>query len=138
MVLRDGDGSEQRYALNLRAGQRDTVVDFSRTTLTEGPLWPGATLLGVGLAGGVAGAIVGGLALADANAVKNNCIDTDCLASDQERAERARNMATASTALFIASGALTTAGIVLLVVRPGGGDTAVGVSAQGAFIRGRF
>lgn len=91
----------------------------------EGSVIPGAVLLGVGLGSVVAGAITGAYALVLAGQVKEGCDEQNrCLRSDQGKAEDADTLARASTGLFIAGGALSAVGVVLVLVRPGGEPSA--------------
>jgi hypothetical protein len=94
----------------------------------RGSLTPGLVALGVGGAGLAAGGILGGVALSVASGVKGNCKAPTadslvCPPAEQPNVNRANTLATASTATFIAGGAIAAAGVVLILVRPGGSET---------------
>ena len=102
-------------------------------TETEGSLAPGIALLAVGGAGLIAGAVLGGLALKMDGDIQDTCPELKCPAgTDRAAIEDDRStmltMADASTGLLIAGGVVAATGLVLVIVRPGGGDAAPAVS----------
>lgn len=105
---------------------------------------PGAVVLGVGVVGLGVGAATGLVALGDSGEVDDACPDGVCPAGvppgthDAQLAD-ARTMADVSTVAFIAGGVLSAAGIVLLVVRPfGGDDVDVRAGTRGVVMNGSF
>ncbi len=76
-------------------------------------LVPGVLALGAGVGARV-------VALQKIDGVRERCVGTHCLAADESEVQLAKDLQTASTVLWIAGGAVTVTGIVLLVVRPGG------------------
>jgi len=111
----------------------------------DGPLWPGVVVLGAGVVGLGIGGVTGAMALSETSTIEEGCDGTHCLKSDSDRGDRASTLAAISTVGFIAGGALATAGVLLLVVRPGGGASRSGdgqlslsASPRGAWLSGRF
>lgn len=114
----------------------------------EGSLVPAAIAFTVGVAGLGIGAMSGVLALGSSSELEDRCPDRRCgggSVEDLREAESLRTSAqtlgTLSTVTFIAGGAATAAGVVLALVRPGGGRPAqVGLGAGPGWIsvRGSF
>ena len=90
----------------------------------------GAITLGLGGAGLVAGAVTGALTMSQAGDIKSRCTDNRCLPEDEDDAEAAKTLGHISTAAFVIGGAAVAAGVVLLVLSPGGGSAD---GAAGAF-----
>lgn len=112
----------------------------------EGSIVPGVITLAVGGAALGAGAIFGAMALGKDSDVTTACpagacgpgVDVTAATDDQSSAG---TLADVSTVMFIAGGVLATAGVVLLVVRPGGDDgpeTTAAVTPSGLVVRGGF
>jgi hypothetical protein len=117
--------TEQRLSLEEGSGLRriQLVLEMQPANeATKGPLWPGGVALGVGLAALTAGGITGAYALVLADEVKDGCIDDQCRRSDEGKAEDANTLAHAGTWLLVGGAACAVAGVVLLIVRPGGED----------------
>jgi hypothetical protein len=94
---------------------------------TEGSLVPGAIVLSIGAAGLIGGAITGGLALAKAAEIDDECGGSQASCTGDpaiisELEADATTLGHASTGLFVAGGVIAATGIVLMIVRPGGGD----------------
>lgn len=89
---------------------------------SEGSLVPAFVAYGVGGASLVVAAITGGLSFAQAQDVKDQCIDFRCPAELEDEADRSRALGTVSTVGFVVGGAAVAAGVVLTFVRPGGED----------------
>ena len=88
-----------------------------RPTRSRGPgplVIAGAVGLSVGGALLVAGAVTGGLSLAQTNDLKASCDGTSCPASLQGDADGAQQLATASNATLAVGGALAAAGAITL------------------------
>lgn len=80
--------------------------------------WPWV-VFGVGAAATIAGAIVGGVAIGDASALRSECDDMEqCLPQTNldERRDTARTMALVSDFLLFGGGAVTVAGLILGLV----------------------
>jgi hypothetical protein len=77
---------------------------------------PGVVLLGVGGAGLVVGAVLGGLALAQEADVRDACRDGHCPIEQQAEADAAEKKALGADIALGIGGALVVAGVVLLVV----------------------
>lgn len=75
----------------------------------------GGVALGVGAATGLA-------SLTKVDAIQERCDGNRCDPNDREQADDARALATVADASFALAGAALVAGVVLLVVRPGGND----------------
>lgn len=110
----------------------------------EGSWVPGAIVLGVGVVGLGVGAATGVVALGDSAEVDEACPGGTCppgvaAGTHDAQLEDARTMADVSTVSFIAGGVLSAAGIVLLVVRPfGGEDVDVRAGSRGVSVHGTF
>ncbi len=123
--------------VKLGEGVRDLVVtiDFQveqkstnpPASPEEGSLIPGAIVLSVGAAGLLGGAIAGGLALAATSDLDELCggdrahCKTGDPAAVADKESEATTIGHASTGLFVAGGVIAATGIVLMIVRPGGG-----------------
>jgi hypothetical protein len=110
-----------------------------------GSIVPGATLIGVGAAGLVVGAITGGLSLAKVGELRTACHGGFCPTSEAGTIDDAKTLGTVSTVGFVAGGVLAAAGIVLVIVRPGGSReaapapaAAIEVGPRSFVVRGRF
>lgn len=110
----------------------------------EGSWVPGAVVLGVGVVGLGVGAATGLVALGESGEVDDACPGGVCPSgvapgAHDAQLEDARTMADVSTVAFIAGGVLSAAGIVLIVVRPFGGDEVdVRAGSRGVMMRGTF
>jgi tetratricopeptide (TPR) repeat protein len=108
---------------------------------TEGSLLPAALLFGVGGVGLAAGAVTGALALSRADDVQTGCEGSRCYPEAEPLYDEAIALAHASTISLAIGGAATVAGIVLVVVRPGGSDDAAvdaRVGPSGLIVTTRF
>lgn len=97
---------------------------------------PAIIALGVGGAGIVAGAVAGGLALAQASDIKGRCGPTECLASDQGNRDAAMIKGWISTVGFGVGIAGVAAGVVLIVTGGGGSKKVSATSATSATVDG--
>ncbi|NUO47345.1 MAG: hypothetical protein HOV80_00665 [Polyangiaceae bacterium] len=149
--------------LTARAGERDVAVEMTFSsdtsgpgpgpgpggpgdttpkdaTATEGSIVPGVVLIAIGGASLIAGGVLGGLALAMDGDITESCTASGCtdgrtaddLKSDQDTSLA---MAHASTGTLIGGGVLAAVGVVLVIVRPGGSDTAPKVTVGPAGAR---
>ncbi len=82
---------------------------------------PGVVTLSIGAAGLAAGGVLGALAFSATSAAKAQCAGSVCPPSAASDVSRSRLYGDASTAAFIAGGALAATGIVLIIAAPGGG-----------------
>jgi hypothetical protein len=98
---------------------------------------PAIIALSVGGAGIVAGAVAGGLALAQASDIKGRCGPTECLASDQGNRDAAMIKGWISTVGFGVGIAGVAAGVVLIVTSGGGSKkvSATSATADGLVVR---
>jgi hypothetical protein len=78
----------------------------------------GLVIGGVGVAGVVAGAVLGVVAISKNNDAGTHCLGTVCDASGYSSGSSATQAATASTIAFIAGGVLAATGFVLLITSP--------------------
>lgn len=78
----------------------------------------GLVVGGVGLAAVVAGAITGGLAMAEYGTAEDNCNGTVCNEDGLDAIDRTRPLGNASTALFVVGGAGLAAGVLMFVLAP--------------------
>lgn len=106
----------------------------------RGSLAPALITFGVAAAAIGVGATTGALSLGQVGELRARCgPDRGCPASAQPRAASAGRLADASTIAFIAGGVALTAGVVLLVLRPGPRvELGLGLGPRAAFITGRF
>ncbi len=150
-ILVTAPGSEAKREIEVQAGSGTTTVKLdlpkraagdggeAKPAETRGSIVPGVVTLSLAAVGFELGAITGGLAASDASAVKENCVDESCLASDAERLDRSRLLGNISTAGFIFGGVSLVTGIVLIAVRPGGTTApAVTVGPSGVGMFGTF
>jgi hypothetical protein len=142
-----GSGRTVERKLTLASGDRDVVVAFDfneipakdEPSASEGSWIPGIITLSVGGVGLGIGAVTGAIAAVKASDIKENCVDNHCLTTDAEALSETRTLATVSTVGFIAGGAVAAAGIVLLIVRPGGTEsTSVSIGPKGIQWSGTF
>jgi hypothetical protein len=103
---------------------------------TRGPLLPGLSLIGAGAAGLVAGAVMGGVGLAKAADVKAGCDRVSgvlsCPRGLEGQVNLARGLQTGANVAFVAGGVVAAAGVVLVIVRPGGARAASARVVPGA------
>lgn len=116
---------ERRVALAERE-DRDVAVAFAIAPPERGSIAPGLIALGLGAAGIGAGAVTGALSLGKVSDLEEACPDKRCTPAEQSIGDDARALGTASTVAFIAGGALTAAGVALLVIRPRLGSSSGG------------
>lgn len=107
---------------------------------SSGSLAPGLIVTGIGAVAIGAGIVTRVMAFQKVDDVKSRCVDGSCLAEDESEIDSAVTLQTVSTICLVAGGAAVAAGVVLLVVAPGGDEPAVsvrvgpsGVMAEGAF-----
>ncbi|AKT41843.1 tetratricopeptide repeat protein [Chondromyces crocatus] len=105
---------------------------------TPGSIVPGATVLGVGLAGLAVGAITGGLTLARMSEIREQCNGARCPDTIRGDADAIRPLAFASNVGFAVGGVGLAAGIVLLIVRPGGSPPTSSLVVGPHGVGGRF
>lgn len=114
------------------AERRRAEAEAARAAQAESQpeIWPWI-ILGVGGATAIAGAVVAGLALNDANALLEMCTDTRCMVSSQENLDEmrneAKNLALAADIMLFGGGAIAVTGLILglaLGLPGGGGETA--------------
>jgi hypothetical protein len=105
---------------------------------------PAGVSFGVGALGIGLGAVTGGMAIADVNAIKSRCVDGHCLTSDRGTADTAHTLGVVSTVGFVVGGAAVAAGTVLVIVRPPGKGPRDGVALSAGLglgqivVEGRF
>lgn len=149
VVLATAPGAEARKTVELKEGSREVAVELvlepgrgaaSEPKITKGSLVPGILTLSLAALGLELGAIAGGLAARDASSVKEGCVGNHCLRDDAETLDRAKLLATASTVGFVVGGVSLATGIVLIAVRPGGGEASptVTVGPTGAQLQLSF
>lgn len=122
-------GKTETRTVSLRPAARESLsLSLFRATeeaeSTPGSLVPGITLMAVGGAGLLAGVGTGIAAWVAADDIQSRCIGDSCLREDADEGARLNALTTASTVTFIAGGAIAATGIVLAIVRPGGGPAA--------------
>lgn len=152
-VLVKQDGVEIHRQVVKVAGQEDVSVEWVTPT---GPidggekapkrLWTWVSL-GVAGAAGIAGGVIGGVALSSKNDLEDNyCFDNQCLASQKDERDRVGNLALTADILYGVAGAAAAAAIVLFFVEPNLGEEEQPVAAvpiitdtsAGIAISGRF
>jgi hypothetical protein len=128
--LRADDGRMLRRVVVLSERGGFTTVDLDEerpakevsasADVHRGAVAPAIIALGLGAVGIGVGTVAGLLAIDRANAAKAGCDGDSCLLSDASTAADARRLATVSTIGFVVGGVGAVAGVLLLVVRPGG------------------
>ena len=103
---------------------------------TRGSTIPGFVVLGAGVVGLGVAAVTGVIALGKEGELEERCPDNRCRSEDGPLASSAHDFALVSTISFVVAGAAIGAGIVLLVLRPGG--AAAAPSAPPAALRARL
>jgi hypothetical protein len=109
---------------------------------SAGPLWPAVVAFGAGGATLGVGAVAGALALRKSSEALAPCTQSCPRAQETQirgDSATAMDLAHVSTAAFVVAGAAVAGGVVLLVVRPGGGspvEARVGLGR--ATVRGAF
>jgi hypothetical protein len=137
-ALRGGVVVAERRVNVGEAAEEKVVIAIAADEAEPGSIVPGAIVTAVGLAGVVAGAAMGGVALSLASDVKDGCVGDQCLTADEDKAADADLLARVSTAALIAGGVVAATGIVLLVVRPGGGDVVIEALPAGVRVTAAF
>ena len=132
VTVREDDAVRARKRFVLQEGDKGAHVRLELTAsgdgeappaeLTQGSLIPGIVVLGAGGAGLLIGAITGGLAVAAEGDLEQACPGLVCPPEKQDDLDSANTLALTSTVSFIVGGAIAATGVVLLVLRPGGGD----------------
>lgn len=139
--VRVGDRARE-IALALPAS-RAPITSPMDPAAAEGSLAPGITLLALGGASLIAGAVLGGVALAQSDSLDSECeggCPADLSETDYEsRRSDIRAIAHASTGTLVGGGVLAAVGVILVIVRPGGDDgPTVTVGASGLSLGGTF
>jgi hypothetical protein len=111
-----GEGERRPLVLALGASDGTAPPEAAAPSRgTTGVAAAGFVVGGLGLAGLAVGAVTGGLTIAKKNVVDDNCSPT-CNDASREAATAGKALSAASTVSFIAGGALTVTGIVLVAV----------------------
>lgn len=121
--------------------QRAETGPAPTSTSSDGSWVPGLVLTAIGTVGIGVGIGTRVVAFGIVDDVRSRCVDDVCLAEDQAEIDRASTFQTVSTVSLIAGGVAAAAGVVLLVVRPGGAEgPSVAIDAGPAYLglRGRF
>jgi tetratricopeptide (TPR) repeat protein len=95
-----------------------------------GSLIPGLITIGVGAAGLGIGAVTGALSLSRVSDLQARCGGYHCRPADEGDARSAKTLGNLSTAAFVVGGVAAAAGVVLLVIRPGGAQATSAPSAR--------
>jgi hypothetical protein len=100
----------------------------------------GLAIAGVGAAAAIAGAIVGGLALAQDGDARADCGDTSCTPEAYDALVEANMLANVSDGLLWPGLAILAAGVVLTFVLSEGESASAACTGDGCFatVRGRF
>lgn len=123
------EGSSATVVIHIPAETKSVVPPEvppkTRQVYHPGSLVPGGVVLGIGGAGLLVGGILAGLAASAGGDIDEACLSMPgCEKSKYEEAEelkaRAESLGPASTGLFIGGGIAAAAGVILLVLRPGG------------------
>jgi len=151
-VLVKQDGREVHREVVKVAGGEEVPVEWITPTEKEEPaeaprrLWTWVSL-GVAGAAGIAGGVIGGVALSSKNDIEDNyCFDNHCLENQRDERDRVENLALTADILYGVAGAAAAAAIVLFFVEPGLGEEEEPVAAvpiitedtAGLAITGRF
>jgi hypothetical protein len=152
VVTAETDSARARLAVKLPEGAA-TRAELGLTPVSTpaapaparpGSLVPAGIAFGAGAAGLAAGAVTGIAALSIGGDIRSRCRtiagELHCLAADIPARDTASALATTSTIALVAGGAAALTGVVLAIVRPGGGSkpVEVTVSAGSVHLRGSF
>lgn len=116
----EGAAERVEFTLEPVAGAAAPPPDEPPPAPKKGSFVPGAVALGVGGASLLVGAISGAMSLAKVGDIKAQCNGTVCPGSLSSAADSARVLGHTSTATLVIGAAAAVAGVVLVVVRPGG------------------
>jgi hypothetical protein len=154
VVTPDGGAAEKRSITVAESAREVVVIDLPPPSAKPGAsvgappvatprrdlLKPALASLGVGVVGLGVGAVLGGITLAKASAIRSHCVDDVCPTAQQSAADSAHTTATISTVALVVGGVFAATGVTLLVLRPKaqGPSVSLGVGpgalvAQGAF-----
>lgn len=125
-VEAEGAETEVRVVTLIEGAHQTLELSLAPSAATRGPLAPAILGLGAGAAGIALGAVAGGLSLGAVDDLNKACPDKRCPADQAAALDQAKTLSTVSTIGFAAGGVLAAAGVVLLVVRPGGTKPASG------------
>ena len=117
------DGSVQDVTLALQPKDRQ---DETGPPAEEGSLVPAAVCFGIGGAALVAGIATGIIAIQKFDELKARCVDNRCAPEDEPLKDEVDTFGVISTVGVAVGAAGIVAGIVLAIVRPGGGSAAAG------------
>lgn len=125
-VVASASGKTVKRTVELDDGEKARVeLSFLEPQAPEeesqGSLTPAIVAFSLGGVGLALGAITGAIAAVQADKIKDNCIDGHCLAEDADALATAKALATTATVGFVVGGVGVGTGIVLVIVRPGGG-----------------
>jgi hypothetical protein len=118
------EGAHERVELKLasKSPPAAAAVESKSEAATEskhGSRVPGVTVVIIGAADLIAGGILGGIALKAGSDARAQCSGNVCPPAASADLNSARTFGNASTAVFVAGGAITAAGIVLIIAAPG-------------------
>lgn len=113
-------GQHERVVLHLPGGDVDDTP-VAQPQREGDSVWPivGWTAVGLGGAGIVVGAVLGGLVLSEESDLEARCPNRQCPPSAHDDAESFDAKRIGSTISFIAGGVLAAAGVTIVVVAPG-------------------
>ncbi len=126
-----------------RIAQERSAALHARGVTSGGSISPiGPVVLGVGAAVAIAGAIVGGLALAERESVLSTCVDSRCPPDVERDAAGIEELALAADALLFGGLAIAATGLILTLVLPGSdrmqASASCGPTRCYATLEGRF
>lgn len=143
--LAEGDAPLKVDLVVPDAGPQQEPPPPPQQPAARGSLVPGLIGIGLGAGGIAAGAITGALALSKASDIKSRCTEQPngsltCPYTEERNVGAAQTLSTVSVVSFVAGGVAAAAGIVLVIVRPGGGSASARlVPGPGSMmIEGRF
>ena len=87
---------------------------------SQGSILPGAIALGASAMGLGVGVVTGAMSVAKVSDLRSRCQGDHCAPADRTTADQARTLGTVSTAAFVVGGVAAAAGVLLIVLRPGG------------------
>jgi hypothetical protein len=141
-TLKLADGSSHDFSVTISAGGRqELVLEPPKAEPAAAPVAPseggdtadgdgsalrttGLVVGGVGAAGVVLGAVMGGLAAGTKDDIDAQCVNRICTQDGKDAVDRGQTFGTISTVGFIAGGALLVGGVTMFLLAPsGGGDS---------------
>jgi hypothetical protein len=126
-----GEGGAETIAVRVVRSSPDSIdpppvvpPEHDESSAAGGSVLPivGWSLLGVGGAGLIVGAVTGGVAVSQHGELSDNCVGNRCEADQYGTLDSFETMSTVSTVGLVAGGVIAAVGLTLVLVAPSEGD----------------